>query len=321
MWWGRKRVLLSLLCRYSKIKLTNASLPMLLVLQAAAGALTLHGGLTSHAAVVMRGMGKPTVTGLRNAVLDAKARTLTASMPTLAPRPAAASTPDSVAAPAPAPSVLQIKEGDVITIDGTTGMVFAGELETVPSGKDSNFQTVMRWADKYKRLHVLASVDSYPELLVAQGVGADGIGLFRTEHMFLQPDRADTFSLAILSNTKEERVSFLNKLQPLQQQDFLDMFRVMHWRQVTVRLLSAPLHEFLPDPKAPDFERQVSFLAQRIGQPTQESALLQRVLELQEANSMLGLRGSRTAILYPEIVEMQTKALAGKTELHVLRVL
>jgi pyruvate,orthophosphate dikinase len=135
---------------------------------------------------------------------------------------------------------LQIKEGDSITIDGSSGLVFLGEMPTVSSGQDENFEVVMHWADKYKRLRVLANAETHKDVNKARDLGAEGVGLCRSEHMFFLPDRIDIFRQMILSDSKEEREFHLEKLLPLQQKDFFDLFEAMHGNQVTVRLLDPP---------------------------------------------------------------------------------
>jgi len=254
-------------------------------MQAATGVLTLRGGLTSHAAVVMRGMGKPAVTGAQDLYIDPDAGTVCSR------------------------SGGSIKLGDTITIDGSTGLVYIGAMPTVSVGQDDNFRTVMDWADKYKRMRVLANAETPTDVEAADRMGAEGVGLCRTEHMFFHPSRIDLFRHMILSNTHEERASCLLKLLPMQTDDFARIFRIMGDRQITVRLLDPPLHEFLPDPYSRTFEEEIERVASRGGIPPDQCR--QRVLDMQESNPMLGFRGSRLSIVHPEITEMQTKAVVA----------
>jgi pyruvate,orthophosphate dikinase len=250
--------------------------------------LTLRGGLTSHAAVVMRGMGKSAVVGAQGLNLDSAAHTLTSIQ-----------NPD-----------ITVRTGDTITIDGSTGYVYLGQMPTVSVGQDDNFRTVMQWADRNKRLGVLTNAETVEDVQQAQRMGAEGIGLCRTEHMFFQADRINLFRSMILAQDSHERATWLLKLQPLQQRDFLEIFRIVGDAQVTIRLLDPPLHEFLPSPKSPGFEEEIRGLAQRLEIDPEECQ--RRVLDLQESNPMLGFRGCRLAIVYPEITEMQTKAIISK---------
>ncbi len=255
-------------------------------LQAAEGVLTTHGGLTSHAAVVMRGMGKSAVTGIQYLVINQEQQTL--------------STRDDK---------FQLHMGEVITIDGTTGMVYVGEVPTTMVGHLDEFQTILNWADKYKTMNVLANADTPEDVRKAIALGAEGIGLCRTEHMFFHPDRINIFRKMILSEGKEERQRCLQQMLPYQRQDFLQIFREMHNRQVTIRYLDPPMHEFLPNPNQFDFDEQVERLSGEL--QMSPDTLRSRIFTLQESNPMLGCRGSRLEILYPEIVEMQSKAIMG----------
>jgi pyruvate,orthophosphate dikinase len=250
--------------------------------------LTLRGGVTSHAAVVMRSLGKPAVVGAFGLHVDWEAQTLTC-----------ASRPQ-----------LTVRRGEVLTVDGSEGVVYVGALPTVSTGQDVNFMTVMQWADKYKRMDVLANADTPEDIAVAQRMGAEGIGLCRTERMFSHPDRINIFRRMILADSPFERATWLLQLQPLFEQDFLDIFRVIGDRPIVIRLLDPPLHEFLPNPKNPSFEEEIRSLAQHLEMDCEEC--LRRVMDLQESNPMLGFRGCRLSIVYPEITEMQTKAIVGK---------
>jgi len=258
--------------------------------------LTSHGGLTSHAAVVMRSMGKSAVTGARDLRIDANNQTV--------------STKDGKRS---------IGKGEVVTIDGSSGMVYLGEVPTTLSGHQEDFRTILAWADKYKTMNVLANADTPDEVRKAVELGAEGIGLCRTEHMFFHPDRINLFRKLILSEGltgksgegkgKEERLQVLRQLLPLQRQDFLLIFREMHNRQVTIRLLDPPMHEFLPNPSKADFEEQVFALSGQVNMTVDD--LRHRIYSLQEQNPMMGCRGCRLEIVYPEIMQMQAQAIVG----------
>ncbi len=249
----------------------------------AQGVLTAHGGMTSHAAVVARGMGKPCVAGAGDIVIDAAAKTVTIG--------------DHV-----------LTENDTITLDGSTGNVYVGALELVPPQITDDFREVLGWADDVRRLGVRANADTGPDAEKARELGAEGIGLCRTEHMFMASDRLPVVQQMILATTAPERQAALDKLLPMQQADFDEIFTAMTGLPVTIRLIDPPLHEFLPD-----FTEQ-SLLVQRLeaaGSPELESAreLLAHVKRLREFNPMLGTRGVRLSLLYPEICVMQTRAI------------
>ncbi len=231
----------------------------------AKGVLTAHGGMTSHAAVVARGMGKPAVTGCEGLRLEG-GRALVGSH--------------------------SFAEGDVITIDGGVGHVILGEVPLVPPQVDENFETVLGWADGVRRLRVRANADTPEDALKARAFGAEGIGLCRTEHMFMAEERLPIVRRMILAGSEEERRRALEMLLPMQQADFEGLFEAMTGFPVTIRLLDPPLHEFLPPLDAAE---------------TPEMA--QRIRALQEANPMLGTRGCRLGLLYPEIYEMQVRAI------------
>jgi pyruvate, orthophosphate dikinase len=231
----------------------------------AKGVLTAHGGMTSHAAVVARGMGKPAVTGCEALRLE----------------PGHALMGDHV-----------VREGETITIDGSTGRVIAGAVPLVPPRMDENFQTLLVWADEGRRLGVRANADTPEDARKARELGAEGIGLCRTEHMFMADDRLPIVRNMILASSEEERRAALDRLLPMQQSDFEGIFEAMAGLPVTIRLLDPPLHEFLP--------------------PLEEAetpAMAQRIRALREANPMLGTRGCRLGLLYPEIYEMQVRAI------------
>ncbi len=251
---------------------------------AARGVITAHGGMTSHAAVVARGMGKPCVAGVDGLVIDLADRAIELGG-------------------------ARYREGDRLTIDGTTGEVFAGDLPLVPPRFDDDFATVTGWADDIRRLRVRANADTPEDAERARGFGAEGIGLCRTEHMFMSEDRLPWVRAMILARTTEERSAALERLAPMQQGDFEGILRAMDGLPVTIRLLDPPLHEFLPS--LLDATRAVEGLA--ADAPAEEraaaEALLARVKELTEANPMLGTRGCRLGILHPEIYAMQARAI------------
>ena len=249
------------------------------------GILTAHGGMTSHAAVVARGMGKPCVAGAQGIKINAAAKTLTIG--------------DRV-----------IAEGEVVTLNGSTGEVFGEALELIPPQINEDFQRVVAWADEVRALGVRANADNFEDASKARELGAEGIGLCRTEHMFMATDRLPAVRKMILAETHEERAAALEEILPMQQSDFESIFTAMKGLPVTVRLLDPPLHEFLPNLV------EQSLLVQRLeltnGDPAElESAraTLAQVKKLHELNPMLGTRGCRLAMLYPEIPDMQARAI------------
>lgn len=254
-------------------------------MNAAGGCLTINGGLTSHAAVVMRGMGKPAVTGARNMQINAEKKQLVGE--------------DMYGA------LIIIKEGDVITVDGTSGLIFLGEIPTIHSGQDEYFQTILRWSDKYRRLKVLCNADKLSDAERGIMLGAEGIGLIRTEHMFFHPERLPIFRKFILAADAVERYAYLKELGPFQKLDFLKLLRVCDKKPVTIRLLDPPLHEFLPDVNLGRDE--LAEVAMEMGIDMEQAIL--RVKTLRESNPMLGFRGCRLYIMFPEIAEMQVRAI------------
>ncbi|TML94266.1 MAG: pyruvate, phosphate dikinase [Actinobacteria bacterium] len=233
----------------------------------AAGILTAHGGMTSHAAVVARGMGKPCVAGCEALSIDLDARTIT-----LAGR--------------------SVAEGEVLTIDGGTGAVIVGEVPLVPPEVNDDLETVLGWGDDYRRLDVRANADTPQDAAKAREFGAQGIGLCRTEHMFMAEDRLPVVREMILAEGEEGRRQALERLLPMQQGDFEAIFEAMAGLPVTIRLLDPPLHEFLPPPEQATDER-----------------MRRRIRQLQESNPMLGTRGCRLGLQWPEIYEMQVRAI------------
>jgi pyruvate,orthophosphate dikinase len=233
----------------------------------AAGILTAHGGMTSHAAVVARGMGKPCVAGCDALSIDLDARKITLGSQTLS-------------------------EGDVLTIDGGTGAVIVGEVPLVPPQVNDDLETVLGWGDEHRRLAVRANADTPQDAAKAREFGAQGIGLCRTEHMFMAEDRLPVVREMILAANEEGRRAALDKLLPMQQGDFEAIFEAMAGLPVTIRLLDPPLHEFLPPLEQAKDER-----------------MRRRIKQLQEANPMLGTRGCRLGLQWPEIYEMQVRAI------------
>jgi pyruvate,orthophosphate dikinase len=246
-------------------------------MHAAEGILTTRGGMTSHAAVVARGMGKPCVSGAGSIQVDYARERMTASGVTLA-------------------------KGEVITLDGSTGQVMRGAIPTVKPQMSGDFETVMGWADEIRRLGIRANADTPADARIAREFGAEGIGLCRTEHMFFDAGRITAVRQMILANTADERRAALDKLLPMQREDFVSLFEIMGGLPVTIRLLDPPLHEFLPGS-----EEEIEEVARAIGVDAEKLRI--RVAELREVNPMLGHRGVRIAISYPEIAEMQARAI------------
>ncbi len=248
-------------------------------INAAVGILTTRGGITSHAAVVARGMGKCCVVGASAIdIHEDKDEFIVGNR--------------------------IVTKGDWITIDGTTGEVIIGQLPTTRPELSTEFQELMLWADLVKQIGVMTNADTASDSRVARQFGAEGIGLCRTEHMFFQQDRIDHFRKAILAQDHSERVSALEELLPFQKSDFTDIFQVMEGLPVTVRLLDPPLHEFLP---LPHDEDELTALAKRLRLPYRR--VRERVHGLEQFNPMLGHRGCRLGITFPEIYEMQVRAI------------
>ena len=246
-------------------------------MHAAKGILTTRGGMTSHAAVVARGMGRPCVAGAGGISVDYGAQTLRAGGAT-------------------------VRGGDTITLDGATGEVFAGSVAMIEPSLSGDFGTLMEWADGVRRLGVRTNAETPLDAETARKFGAEGIGLSRTEHMFFDPARIGVVRQMIMANDPAGRRAALDKLLPFQRQDFTDLFRIMAGLPVTIRLLDPPLHEFLPHQ-----ESELADVAAALGQDMATIRL--RADELKEANPMLGHRGCRLGISYPEIYEMQARAI------------
>jgi pyruvate,orthophosphate dikinase len=251
---------------------------------AAQGILTSHGGRTSHAAVVARGMGKPAVCGAEKIKIDVERRLFSVN------------------------SAI-VREGDVISIDGTTGRVVLGEVPLVPPTPSKEFDLILGWADEIRKLGVRTNADTPEDARKARRFGAEGIGLARTEHMFLG-DRLPIVQTMILTEDKAEREKALNELLKVQKKDFVGIFKAMDGLPVTIRLLDPPLHEFLPNPT--DLIVEITRL-ELTNAPKKEieekKELLERVEKMTEHNPMLGLRGCRLGIMYPEIYSMQVRAI------------
>ncbi|MEM0988110.1 MAG: pyruvate, phosphate dikinase [Pseudomonadota bacterium] len=247
-------------------------------MHAAVGVLTVRGGMTSHAAVVARGLGKPCIVGARDLALDRSEGVLR--------------TEDG----------RSFAEGAVVTVDGTTGQVLDGKMPMIQPEATGAFATLLDWADQTRRMGVRVNTDTGPDARTAESFGAQGIGLCRTEHMFFQRGRITAMREMILAETEEERRAALARLLPMQKGDFVELFQAMPGRPVTVRLLDPPLHEFLPHG-----EGELREMAATLDVPVGKVAA--RAAELAEFNPMLGKRGCRIGIAYPEIYEMQARAI------------
>ncbi|MDH5771710.1 MAG: pyruvate, phosphate dikinase, partial [Rhodospirillaceae bacterium] len=241
------------------------------------GIITTRGGMTSHAAVVARGMGKPCVSGAGGVRIDVKKKTMSAMGVTLG-------------------------EGDMVTIDGASGQIIKGVVPTVDPELGGDFSKLMKWADAVRTLKVRANAETPKDATVARNFGAEGIGLCRTEHMFFDPTRIMHMREMILADSEQSRRTALDKLLPHQKNDFLELFRIMEGLPVTVRLLDPPLHEFLPTRKA-----DIQAVANDLG--VKEEEVEARIVQLHEFNPMLGHRGCRLGITYPEIYEVQARAI------------
>ena len=251
-------------------------------MQVSQGILTVRGGMTSHAAVVARGMGTCCVSGCgndNNVAIDYDAKVITINGHTF-------------------------HEGDWMSIDGSTGNIYEGQIATVASTENANFKRFMGWADANRQMKVMTNADNPRDAQNAVDMGAEGIGLCRTEHMFFAEDRIKAVREMICARTVEERKAALAKVEPFQEADFTAMYRIMGERPMTIRYLDPPLHEFLPT-KAEDIEA----LAKDMGMSTEE--LNNVVVSLHEFNPMMGHRGCRLAVTYPEIAEMQTEAIVS----------
>ncbi len=246
-------------------------------MHAAQAIVTARGGMTSHAAVVARGMGRPCVSGAGEIKISVAEKTFTARGRT-------------------------VSHGEVITVDGATGEVLAGEAPMIKPELTGDFASLMVWADRARRMKVRTNAETPADVQTAKDFGAEGIGLCRTEHMFFDADRIAAVREMILAEDQDGRIKALAKILPMQRDDFADIFRIMEDRPCTIRLLDPPLHEFLPHTT-----EDVKAVAEATGLPADQ--LLQRARDLNETNPMLGHRGCRLGITYPEIYEMQTRAI------------
>jgi pyruvate,orthophosphate dikinase len=246
-------------------------------MNAARGILTSRGGMTSHAAVVARGMGRPCVSGSSEIDINYEEKTFKTTN-------------------------LKVKEGDVITIDGSTGRIILGKVSTVKPEISRDFSKLMSWADRFRKLKIRANSETPLDTKVARDFGAEGVGLCRTEHMFFDEERILSVREMILSKTKQDRNNALTKLLPHQKKDFIEIFKIMNGLPVTIRLLDPPLHEFLPKN-----EKEINDVSKALNLSNKE--INSRIGELYEHNPMLGHRGCRLGISFPEIYEMQCRAI------------
>lgn len=249
---------------------------------AARGVVTAHGGMTSHAAVVARGLGKPCVSGAESIKIDFATETFSVKGTT-------------------------VKKNDFITIDGTLGHVILGKVDLMEPQFDDDFRDLLKMADSMATLEVWANADTPEDAIRAKNFGARGIGLCRTEHMFMAPERLPVMQDMVVASSKEERLKPLSKLEKMQEDDFYGIFKAMDGLHVTVRLLDPPLHEFLP--KLPDLEKDLKGVPEDSIEAKTIKNTIARVHELHESNPMLGFRGCRLGIIYPEIYEMQIRAI------------
>jgi len=252
---------------------------------AAQGVITVRGGMTSHAAVVGRGMGKPCVVGCGDISIDTKSNLFMVNGYT-------------------------VKEHDYVTIDGSTGSVIIGKVELIDAEINEDLKKILQWADEIRTLGVRTNADNPADAGLARELGAEGIGLCRTEHMFLGEERIPVVREMIMAEDEKSRRKALKKLLPMQKEDFLGIFRSMEGLPVTIRLLDPPLHEFLPDKEELDAKlRELEASGDSSGKINEVKKVIQRVVSLKEINPMLGHRGCRLGITYPEIYDMQVRAI------------
>lgn len=251
-------------------------------LYAAKGVLTSSGGMTSHAAVVARGMGKPCVSGAESVKINVAAQKFVVGD-------------------------VAVRKGDFISLDGTQGFVILGKMPLIEPEFSDDFSEVLKMADKQSRLEVWANADAPEDAKRAREFGAKGIGLCRTEHMFMAADRLPSMQKMVIASNREERIAALSQLESMQREDFIGIFTAMDGLPVTIRLLDPPLHEFLP--KIPEFEKELASIDPNSPRAEIIKKEMARAYELHEANPMLGFRGCRLGIVYPEIYEMQVRAV------------
>lgn len=247
------------------------------------GVVTQTGGISSHASCVMRQMGKTAVIGCRSLTIDDKNCQIFCG------------------------GKIVVKAGDIFTIDGVSSSVFLGDLPLIPAKTTPESQTLLSWAEHHKSMTVFSNSDTVSEVDQALKLGVEGVGLVRTEHMFFEEGRLTIFQAMILSDSQKERVQMLDRLLPFQKNEFQKMFKIMSGKPVCIRLLDPPLHEFLPSKGSTSFSFEMQKIAEILGVDTK--ICLQRWESLQEKNPMLGLRGCRLSLLFPEITEMQVKAI------------
>ena len=255
-------------------------------MHAAKGILTARGGMTSHAAVVARGMGKPCVSGSSEIKIDYSNKIFKTGE-------------------------YEIKEGDIITIDGASGKVMLGKVPTVKPDISGDFSKIMSWSDKFRKLKVRTNSETPADTKIARDFGAEGIGLCRTEHMFFDEKRIISVRQMILSKTLDDRKEAIAKLLPYQKNDFIEIFKIMNGLPVTVRLLDPPLHEFLPKT-----DKDIEDIAKELN--LSKNDIKSRITELHEQNPMLGHRGCRLGISFPEIYQMQCQ-VSTAAEIEILR--
>lgn len=251
-------------------------------LYAAMGVLTSHGGMTSHAAVVARGMGKPCVSGAESVKINLQAQKFVVGD-------------------------VAVRKGDFISLDGSQGLVILGKMPLIEPEFSDDFSQLLEMADKNATMEVWANADTPEDARRAREFGALGIGLCRTEHMFMATDRLPSMQKMVMASTKGERVAALSQLESMQRDDFIGIFEAMDGHPVTIRLLDPPLHEFLP--KIPEFEKQLASIDPNSPRAETIRAEMARAYDLHEANPMLGFRGCRLGMVYPEIYEMQIRAI------------
>lgn len=261
--------------------------------QGATGVVILRSGLNSYAAEVLRGKGRPAVVGVRNLHVNLQQRALCS-----------------------ADGAVVVREGDLVTVDGSGGVLYSGRVPTREAGSGEFFSIVMGWADKHKRMHIQADCNSLQEVLRARDLGAEGVGVYRSESIYQQEGCADIFRQAVLAQSVNERCSFLAKLVTAHQLHYEEVFRAMNHRPVSVRLLDLALEEFFPKPSSGDvddanFCEAVGEMADRLGLRTEEC---ERNIRLLQNDS-----GRRLSVLYPEMVIMQTKAIAGMNTIAFIR--
>jgi len=255
-------------------------------MDAAVGVVTLRGGLTSHAVSWMRSIGKPAITLLQNAALNQKNGQLLSGKGEC------------------------LRAGDIVTIDGSTGILYQGEIPSEHVGLDEDLFTILGWARKYKKMDVLASAVSVEDIQNAMENGADGIGLLKTEQLFFDRHRVDLVRQIILTDSESDRASALMKLQELQQEQLIQLFHAVGDRELIIRMLDLSLHQMIPDPNDLASREELEALRIRLGLGIEE--FQQRIHAFHEPNPFIGIKGCRLGILHPYLVAMQIRAIVGK---------